>query len=434
MRPLVVAMCIGQVGSLLPHVVVPAVMVGHLIPLWGLSYADAGLLAAAYAAGYMVAVPVLGSLTDRIDARWLLLGGSLFSAAATIAFGLFAQGMMSAIVLWTLAGVGFAGAYMPGLRALTDRLAPGDASRSVTLYTSSFSLGVGLSFLASQLVADHLGWRWAFVLTGAGPLLMAAIAASLSPRAPPPAPGGALLDFRPVLRNRPAMGYILGYGAHCFELYGMRTWIVAFWTFVAMRHGPQAVLDPVTVSVLVTLIAMPASILGNECALRFGRHRVITIIQVASALLALAIGALAAGPPLLLLGLVLLYAVTVLADSGSLTAGMNASAEPRLRGATLALHSTVGFGLSALAGWAVGLALDAFGGADSPRGWLAGFAVLAVGVSLGPLALWWSRAGAGPTLDGAGSHVPPSGPAAAPAPDSAQGPGAGPGSSARMSE
>ena len=397
-KALIVAMCLGQVGGLLPHVVVPAVMVSHLIPLWGLTNAQAGLLAAAYAAGYMLAVPVLSSLTDRIDARRLLLIGSLFSATATIAFGWLAQGLISAILLWGLAGIGFAGAYMPGLRALTDRLDPGDASRSVTFYTSSFSLGVGLSFLVSQLVADGLGWRWSFVITGLGPLVMAAVAASLAPKVPVPR-AGALLDFRPVLRNRPAMGYILGYGFHCFELYGMRTWIVAFWTFVAARNGPAALLDPITVSVLVTLLAMPASILGNECSIRFGRHRAVSVIQVVSALVALAIGALAGGSPLLLLALVLLYAVTVPADSGSLTAGMSASADPALKGATMALHSTVGFGLSALAGWSVGVALDAFGGAGSTQGWLAGFAVLAVGVALGPLALWWSRterrAGAG---------------------------------------
>jgi hypothetical protein len=46
-----------------------------------------------------------------------------------------------------------------------------------------------------------------------------------------------------------------------------------------------------------------------------------------------------------------------------------------------------------VAGWAVGAALDAFGGAASPEGWLAGFGVLAAGVSLGPLALWWARSG-----------------------------------------
>jgi MFS family permease len=392
-QTLVFAMCAGQVGNLLPHVVVPAVMVGHLIPLWGLSNAQAGLLAASYAAGYMAAVPVLASLTDRIDARRLLLFGSLASSAATLAFGWLAQGLYSAMLLWALAGVGFAGAYMPGLRALTDRLDPGDASRSVTFYTSSYSLGVGMSFLLSQLVAETLGWRWSFTLTGLGPLVMVATAATMRPAPPPPRPPGArLLDFRPVVRNRPAMGYILGYAAHCFELYGMRTWIVAFWTFVAARHGGQALLEPITVSVLVTLLAMPASILGNECAIRFGRHRAITVIQVLSAATAIGIGLAAGGPPGLLLALVLVYAVTVPADSGSLTAGMSASADPQFKGATLAMHSMAGFGLSALAGWLVGVALDAFGGSASPAGWLAAFAVLGAGVLAGPVALRWSRA------------------------------------------
>jgi len=66
----------------------------------------------------------------------------------------------------------------------------------------------------------------------------------MAPFRPAPAQGH-LLDFRPVLRNRAAMGYVLGYGAHCFELYGMRTWIVAFWTFVAARNGDAALLSPI---------------------------------------------------------------------------------------------------------------------------------------------------------------------------------------------
>src|SRR5690348_5011170 len=124
-------MALAQLGSLLPHVTVPAVMPSHLIPEWSLSYAQGGLMAASYAAGYMFAVPVLATLTDRIDARWILFWGSLVSGLATILFGLFASGLASAIVLWGLAGVGFAGAYMPGLKALTDRLGAGDSSRSV---------------------------------------------------------------------------------------------------------------------------------------------------------------------------------------------------------------------------------------------------------------------------------------------------------------
>jgi hypothetical protein len=95
--------------------------------------------------------------------------------------------------------------------------------------------------------------------------------------------------------------------------------------------------------------------------------------------------------PLFLLALVLIYGVTVPADSGALTSGMSASAVPAQRGATMALHSTVGFGLSAAGAWATGVALDAAGGPASAAGWLAAFAVLAAGVLLGPLALWWSR-------------------------------------------
>jgi len=75
-------MCLGQVGNLLPHVCVPAVMAQHLIPVWRLSGTEAGLMAGAYAFGYMLAVPVLTTLTDRLDARNILLAGSAISGLA----------------------------------------------------------------------------------------------------------------------------------------------------------------------------------------------------------------------------------------------------------------------------------------------------------------------------------------------------------------
>ena len=96
---LVVMMSAAQLGSLLPHVVLPAVMPAFLIPEWGLSYSEGGLMAASYAAGYMLAVPVLTTLTDRVDARKILFWGSLVSGLATILFGLLADGLLSAIVL-----------------------------------------------------------------------------------------------------------------------------------------------------------------------------------------------------------------------------------------------------------------------------------------------------------------------------------------------
>ena len=188
-------MCLGQLGSLLPHVVVPSILAAFLIPEWQLSGAQAGLLAGSGAAGYMLAVPVLATLTDRIDARKILIAGSAVSALGTLLFGLFATGLWSGALFNAIAGIGFAGAYMPGLKALTDRLAPGNSSRAITFYTSSFSLGVGLSFLVSQLVAESFGWRSAFYVTALGPIVMLAVCLLLRPVAAE-ARAGALAGFR----------------------------------------------------------------------------------------------------------------------------------------------------------------------------------------------------------------------------------------------
>ena len=383
-------MCVGQLGSLLPHVVVPSILAAFLIPEWHLSGAQAGLLAGSGAAGYMLTVPVLATLTDRIDARKVLIVGSAVSALGTLLFGLFASGLWSGVLFNAIAGVGFAGAYMPGLKALTDRLASGDSSRAITLYTSSFSLGVGLSFLVSQLVAENWGWRTSFYVTATGPMVMLLVCLLLRPVEPKPAQG-RLLDFAPVFRNTQAMGFVLGYGAHCFELYGIRTWLVAFWTFVATRNGQASILTPIVVSVVFSLLAMPSSILGNELALKFGRHRAITAVMFTSAVVAVLIGVFSDHSPWLLLPLIMTYAITVPADSGALTSGMTMAANPDYRGATMAVHSTVGFSLSALGAWALGIALDAGGGPLNASAWTAAFVVLAVGVLLGPLALYWSR-------------------------------------------
>jgi hypothetical protein len=149
----------------------------------------------------------------------------------------------------------------------------------------------------------------------------------------------------------------------------------------------SALLGPVAVSVLVTFLSLPASILGNEASIRFGQHRAITAIMLVSAAVALCIGFSAGLSPLVLLPLVLLYGLTVPGDSGSLTAGMSQSAVPANRGATMALHSTVGFATSALGAWGTGVALDAAGGPMSVSAWLPAFSLLAVGILLGPLAL-----------------------------------------------
>jgi MFS family permease len=72
------------------------------------------------------------------------------------------------------------------------------------------------------------------------------------------------------------------------------------------------------------------------------------------------------------------YYATVMADSGALTAGTVAAAHPDQRGATLGVHSMLGFTAGLVAPTSFGVILDLAGGAQSGWGWTASFTVLAL--------------------------------------------------------
>jgi hypothetical protein len=77
---------------------------------------------------------------------------------------------------------------------------------------------------------------------------------------------------------------------------------------------------------------------------------------------------------------------------------MAMSASASHKGATMAMHTTVGFGLSALCAWGVGIMLDLAEGPHRASARSAMFALVAGSILLGPLALWWARRGGPETV------------------------------------
>ena len=53
-------------------------------------------------------------------------------------------------------------------------------------------------------------------------------------------PRAALLDFRPILRNRSALAYSLAYCVHTWEMSALRAWVVTFLTFAAAQRAAGA--------------------------------------------------------------------------------------------------------------------------------------------------------------------------------------------------
>ena len=207
---------------------------------WALTNSEAGWITAIFYAAYMVSVPVLVTLTDRVDAKRVYLFGVGCTVVGHLLFGLLADGFWSAMALRALTGMGWAGTYMTGLKLLADQVDAKMMSRAVTGHAASIGISGALSFLCGDLLAEHAGWRAAFVVAGVSAAIAWLMVALVVPgRQPPRAPAGrqpALFDFRPVLRNRSAMAYALAYCVHTLEMNALRGWGVAFLAYVAVAH------------------------------------------------------------------------------------------------------------------------------------------------------------------------------------------------------
>ena len=373
--------CAAQALVQLGAFVWPALLPG-MIGRWDLSNSEAGWITAIFYAGYVAAVPILVTLTDRIDAKRIYLVGSAATFTGHLIFAWLADGFWTALLARALAGIGWAGTYMTGLKLLADKVDATWMSRAAAGHAASIGISGALSFAFAELVADYAGWRAAFLCVSATAALALLLVLLLVPRheqsAAAVSPTHALFDFRPVFRNRSAMAYALAYGFHTLEMSALRGWGVAFLGFVAVGTAAQeAKLSPAMTLTILGLAGTMASVLGNEAAIRLGRRRLITTAMLASAACALALGFFGVQSYVLAAGLILIYGPLVWLNSASLTAGTAGTADPSRRGATLAVHSMLGYIGGFLGPLAVGLVLD-LGGGMTATAWASAFAMIAI--------------------------------------------------------
>lgn len=388
----VALMCTAHALSMLGFATWPTLL-PQLQPLWGLSSTEAGLVSGVFFAGFMALVPFLSGLTDRMDARRIYLASTLVAATGAGGFAVFATGTASAMAFQFLLGAGIAGTYMPGLKLLTDHAAGPRQSRSVSFYTATFGTGTGLSILIAGTVAANFGWQSAFLLSSVGPLVAGALVWLWMPPGHVHAGTDSRAErLRAVFTQRDAVRYIYGYAVHCWELFGSRSWLVAFLTFATVAAASPAAVppgfSPVMVAGMANLLVSPlASIAGNELSLRFGRERVIWNTMLVSALLTSLLGFMSGLPWPLLAALALLHMFAVMGDSASLTSGMVGASAPHLRGASMAVHATLGFGAGFAGPLLFGVVLDVSGGNADPAAWGWAFASLALPAMLGSFVL-----------------------------------------------
>ncbi|MBM3645402.1 MAG: MFS transporter [Alphaproteobacteria bacterium] len=379
---LVIVVCLAQVLVQLGAFFWPALLPG-MMPLWNLDNGAAGWITASFYGAYMLAVPVLVTLTDRVPAKRVYLFGVACTVLGHGLFAWLAEGFWSALALRALTGVGWAGTYMTGLKLLADQVDSRAMSRAVTGHAAGIGISGALSFVAADLIADQAGWAAAFAVAAACAAVAWVMVAVAAPTRPSPgaAVGGRLFDFRPVFANRSAMAYASAYCVHTLEMSALRGWAVVFLGWAAVTSGGEAWLAPALVATILGLVGTAASVMGNELAIRLGRARFISLVMLITAAMAVGIAPLGATSYGIAVAVLTLYSALVWLDSSSLTAGAAGTADPARRGATLAVHSMLGYAGGFVGPIVVGEILDAMGGRTVP-GWTAAFgAVAALGLA-----------------------------------------------------
>ena len=367
-----------------------AALLPELRDLWRLTNAEAGLIASAFFAGYVATVSYWTALTDRTDGRRVYLAGCLLATAGGAGFGLAADGLASGMLFHVLLGAGVAGTYMPGLRLLSDRSSGPTQSRTIAFYTSFFGIGTAISLALAGVLAPAFGWRSAFVVSASGPVLAGFMVFAFVPAIPgwkrvqnkfSLASLFPVASWRKVLADRAAAGYTLGYVAHCVELFGSRGWMVAFLAYSAglQAAGEQFPWNFAAIAAAVNLLAVPASIFGNEIALRIGRRQWIQIAMFASGACGIVLAFCGALHWSIVIALLIVYSMLVMAESATLTAGLVAAVPAELRGVALGLYSLAGFTGGMLGPSLFGVALDLAGGKVDGVAWVWAYAAIGAG-------------------------------------------------------
>lgn len=364
-KRLLILVCLAEVVSMVSFAAWPLFLV-KLQPLWGLTNLKTGWVTGAYFVGYILATPILVGLTDRIDAKRIYIFSSLISFLGALLFAFFANGFWVAALCWGVVGAGLAGTYMPGLQILNARL---DAKSRISLlpyYTSSFGIGTGISFLLNGWLYSNSHWQTAFIISAVASFCATLIIfLTVYPKAPVinTTTKRHPLDLRPAFYNKKALNYILAYCGHNYELFAYRGWLFAYLVFIITIYPTDWTAQ--TLSIIISIFAfigMTASVIGAHYCLKLGRVQLIRYFGLLSLLTAVMFGFSGFTNLYIVMGMALIYNITIMLDSAALTAGTVSESNDHDRGALLAVHSMIGFSGGALGAPAVGFVLDITGG------------------------------------------------------------------------
>jgi MFS family permease len=222
-------------------------------------------------------IPV-ARLADRKSRRNVLAVAITIWSAMTAACGLASSFFQLALARIGV-GIGEAGGTPPAQSMLADYFPPRLRSTVLGIFSSSGHLGMLFSMFGGALIAQHYGWRTAFLAVGI-PGLFLAVLLWLTVDEPlrgrwerdgglaaagPQQPFAAVL--RQLWQSRAFRFVALAYGVTSLSSYGMATWIPSFYIRV---HGLSLLEAGMVMGVAGTLGGLFGAVLGGMLSDRLG--------------------------------------------------------------------------------------------------------------------------------------------------------------------
>jgi MFS family permease len=373
-----------------------------LKPDWAMSAGQAGMIQSAWHFGYLFSLVAVGFLADRYGAKRVFLISSIASSISAMVFALFADSFVSGVILYGLTGLFSGGSYTPGLTLIAERFQSGNRGRAMGFYLAAASAGYALALVLTGALTPLIGWRGAFIVNAAGPVLgtllaLQALRGTPNIVHPRSAEHAAEKPVGVILANRPAMLVTWAYTFHSWEMLGMKAWMPAFLSAAAAYSTGSSATASASLGAGLAAIAyigsMGGSVTGGWLSDRMGRTWTMMVLATISACCSLALGWLIGLPLWLLVVICAFYSFTAVGDSSVFSTAVTELVPPRHIGAAYSVRSVLGFGAGAIAPWVFGLVLDAAGAAEASPVVTWGLAWCSLGVIalMSPIATWRLR-------------------------------------------
>ena len=318
-----------------------------LARVWQLSPVTTAWLTISVQLGFVAGALVSAILTlaDRLSARRLVAGSAALAAIATLGVAL-SSGITMGLACRLLTGAALAGVYPPGMKIAAGWFKEG-RGLAIGILVGALTLGSASPHLVRWAVSPA-AWRVVLIVAALSALaggLLVLLVPNDGPFAAPSPPFDLAAASR-ILRDRGVLLANLGYLGHMWELYAMWTWIAVFIT--ASEHARRAAAADVTgLAALVTFAVVGSGAigcwLGGKYADRWGRTLVTGTAMVVSGSCASLVGLFFGAPLVALAPLLLVWGISVVADSAQFSAAVSELAPSDYVGTALTLQTSLGF-------------------------------------------------------------------------------------------